>query len=79
MATTKSPKPFATFASALDAMDANDICTTIEVATDEIRNAESVENMTDYEASLACAEQALADALKIIKALRARAIATLAI
>ena len=40
-------------------------------------NAESVESLVDFEASLAVAEQALAEALKRIRNLRARAVATI--
>lgn len=76
-ASTKSAKPFVTFASAFDNLCADELCSTIETATDEIRNAESVETMADFEASLAVAEQALAEALKRVRDLRARAIATI--
>lgn len=66
-----SAKPFA------DLLCTDELCSTIETATDEIRNAESVETMADFEASLAVAEQALAEALKRVRDLRARAIATI--
>lgn len=37
----KTAKPFITFASALDNLRADELCSTVETATDEIRNAES--------------------------------------
>lgn len=76
MPAAKPAKPFADFNAALDALNADELCSTIETATDEIRNAESVETMADFEASLAVAEQALADALKAVRGLRARASAS---
>ena len=76
-AKTKTAKPFADLDAALDLLCADELCSTIETATDEIRNAESVETMADFELSLATAEQALAEALKRVRDLRARAIATI--
>jgi len=74
---TKTAKPFADLDAALDLLCADELCSTIETATDEIRNAESVEFLVDFEASLAVAEQALAEALKRVRNLRARAVATI--
>lgn len=65
---------FADLESALNALDVQDLDDDLTSAIDDLHNAESVETLADFGASLRSAEEMLRNTLARISALRARAL-----
>ena len=76
MPATKTAKPFADLAAAMDALDARDLASDIQGAIDEVECADSVEDMANFAACMEGVEEMLAKALKRVQSLKARALAT---